>query len=249
MSRSNFLQVLSSSSKDRDAVHKVLVGANAAGPETPEDMLTAGYAPPKLLLKVAKGDVAKSPKDDRPALVKQLKRGVRRLFEGGVGDLLYQTLSATGPVSWRDACMMAQLIDNTCDPGFHAKELVQDLLDLPWVCPGGRNGVFDLKTHSPSGPGARRGLAWVFNLGNPHSVAKKMTHAEAESLLKALYSEMEKTQKRSLDGFDNLEVLEELHDLQGLMCEIAKFLAARNWWPRRGLALVRTSQGWQQPEK
>jgi len=36
-------------------------------------------------------------------------------------------------------------------------------------------------------PGARRSLAYVYDLGNPHRVGKKMRHDEAECLMKALF--------------------------------------------------------------
>jgi hypothetical protein len=42
-------------------------------------------------------------------------------------------------VSWRDLCVIAQLVDSKGKPGFGAKELVQDLLDWSWVNPSGRS--------------------------------------------------------------------------------------------------------------
>lgn len=103
--------------------------------------------------------------------------------------------------------------DGIRKPTFFAKEIAQDLMDTP-VFEGGRTCVSDLRTFSPAGPGALKGLMRIYGL---ESVP---TQAEAIPMMRALLDFVE-----GPDGWQHQDTGPlELHDIQFMLCEIEKFL-------------------------
>ncbi|CAJ1397704.1 unnamed protein product [Effrenium voratum] len=121
----------------------------------------------------------------------------------------------TGRVEMRRVCEVLSglpyfggTVEGRREPGFFAKELVQDLLDTPVF--GHRSAVADRFSYSPAGPGALEGLRLIYR--------RRITPCEAVPLMLKLLAYAHKLWKQG--PVNELE----LHDIQFMLCELQKYL-------------------------
>ncbi|CAK0805524.1 unnamed protein product [Prorocentrum cordatum] len=88
-------------------------------------------------------------------------------------------------------------------PGFFAKELGEDALDIPGLIVPCLDDVQDLNDFCPAGPGALQGLEYIFQCGS-------MTQEEANALMRALWHELRGRWRHAQPI--------RLHDIQFMLC-------------------------------